>query len=297
MPSPTGDSYAFNFNPTFGRNGLRNDSRQPNRRRQSTGSVHCSTGGVDVGSGSDCNGGRLAGAASVGDGVPNSRTSETLRDKAQAVTSLFDANNARGYGANVQYAAGQEAVTAASAAVAGVARLASGTVVDNYRRTGVPEAGRDHTNGRAASRSRIDFAESDRGVNGGVKESEDVGGGSGSQRSSDISDASDDRTIPGALAGNGSGTNDRRAVVKGATTAAGEEGPSKAGVLYKKREFFPGWRPRTFLLDRQQRLLRYYLPNSARPRGSISLNGCSVELATPASSSGGGRMRGGGDER
>ena len=35
-----------------------------------------------------------------------------------------------------------------------------------------------------------------------------------------------------------------------------EEGAGKSGVLYKKREVFPGWRPRTFILDRRMRLLR-----------------------------------------
>lgn len=54
---------------------------------------------------------------------------------------------------------------------------------------------------------------------------------------------------------------------------------AKTGVLYKKREVLPGWRPRTFMLDATQRLLRYYLPNSARPRGSIPLEGCSVVAA------------------
>ncbi|CAN0570740.1 unnamed protein product, partial [Ectocarpus sp. 12 AP-2014] len=51
----------------------------------------------------------------------------------------------------------------------------------------------------------------------------------------------------------------------------------KTGVLYKKREVFPGWRPRTFILDHPNRLLRYYLPSSAKPRGNIPLEGGRVE--------------------
>eukprot|EP00904_Undaria_pinnatifida_P011667 jgi/Undpi1/7630/HiC_scaffold_23.g10103.m1 len=72
-----------------------------------------------------------------------------------------------------------------------------------------------------------------------------------------------------------------------AVAAAAAAAPAKAGVLYKKREVFPGWRPRTFMLDRGKRLLRYYLPSSARPRGNIPLEGCAVDLVASAGQKGG----------
>lgn len=64
----------------------------------------------------------------------------------------------------------------------------------------------------------------------------------------------------------------------------------KSGILYKKSEDLPGWRPRMFVIDEKQKLLRYYLASSASPRGSIPLEGCHVSAGTSAAEDDGGEL-------
>lgn len=158
--------------------------------------------------------------------------------------------------------------------------------------------------GNAAGDSRLAAARHSnrRGGNGG--------GGSGGVGSQAAAGEGDDDISPLVAAvsvtgSSGSGgprtSNDRRTgdagefsssapAVGGADAVGVTEGPPKQGVLFKKRDIFPGWRPRTFVLDRSQWLLRYYLPSSARPRGNIPMEGCSVEVAASAIDGNGGEL-------
>ena len=80
-----------------------------------------------------------------------------------------------------------------------------------------------------------------------------------------------------------------RTMLDGVHAGSEAEDTLKTGILYKKREVLPGWRPRTFIVDKRQRLLRYYLPSSAKPRGSIPLEGCSVGLTVASTDGRGGK--------
>lgn len=56
---------------------------------------------------------------------------------------------------------------------------------------------------------------------------------------------------------------------------ASTENVSKTGILYKQRDVFKGWRPRTFIL--QGGMLSYYLsPSDPAPRKSLIVEGCSI---------------------